>query len=145
MKTTSQFIFYLSVTTLVQLLFCSALSSCPLPLSEWPEPTVPLTAIHRCHVLDYEHQLPSIILSHCHYSLQPGSGLSVTYDLSSLEKHILDQFFLGKPTILVDIPHVVYRKDVYTVATFAAIREKVWKQVREDCSSYCYIVILFCG
>ena len=57
----------------------------------------------------------------------------MTYDLPLLEKHILDQFILGKPTILVDIPQVVYRKDVYTAATFAAIREKVSKQVSADC------------
>ena len=95
----------------------------------WDKCEVPITHLHRCHLLDYEHQLLSIILSHCHYSLTLGKGEDVSYDLPALEKHILDRFIHGKPTILADIPQVVYRRDVYNAATFAAIRVKVKPQV----------------
>ena len=98
-------------------------------LSFWRERKVPITHLHRCHLLDYEHQLPSIILSHCHYSLKVGKGQIVKYDHQALEKHILNLFIHGKPLILPDIPQVVYKKDIYTIATFADVRKKVEPQV----------------
>ena len=91
---------------------------------------MPITQLHCCHLLDYEHQLPSIILSHCHYSLKFGKGQDVKYDHQALERHILNRFIYGKPMIIVDnIPHVVYRKDIYTTSTFAEVRKKVEPQV----------------
>ena len=98
-------------------------------LSFWREHKVPITHLHHCHLLDYEHQLPSIILSHCHYSLKVGKGQDVKYDHQALEKHILNRFIHGKPLILLDIPQVVYRKDIYTTGTFADVRKKVSPQV----------------
>ena len=97
--------------------------------SQWREYKLPITHIHDCHLLIYEQQLPSIILSHCHYSLVVGKGQDVCYDLPALEKHLLDQFIHGKPVILSDIPQVVYQKDIYAAATFAAVRKKVEPQV----------------
>ena len=94
-------------------------------LKFWHEHKVPITHLHRCHLLDYEHQLPSMILSHCHYSLRVGRGQDVKYDHQALEKHILNRFIHGKPLILIDIPQVVYRKDIYTTGTFADVRNKV--------------------
>ena len=79
--------------------------------------------------MDYEHQLLSIVLSHCNYSLTFGKGQSIKYDHAALQKHTLDRFIHGKPKILSDIPHVVYRKDIYTTVTFAAVRKKVKNQV----------------
>ena len=111
-------------------------------LSKWLEHKVSLTHIHRCHVLDYEPQIVSIILSHCHYSLRAGKGHDITYDFQSLQKHILDHYILGKPKIVVDIPHVAYRKDVHTATTFATIREKVKKQVSTQSMRTCSL--LFC-
>ena len=51
------------------------------------------------------------------------------YNHQALEKHILNRFIHGKPLILIDIPQVVYRKDIYTTDTFADIRKKVEPQV----------------
>ena len=52
------------------------------------------------------------------------------YDHQALERHILNRFIHGKPMIVVDdIPHVVYRKDIYTTSTFAEVRKKVAPQV----------------
>ena len=98
-------------------------------LSFWREHKVPITHLHRCHLLDYEDQLPSIILSHCHYSLKVGKGQDVKYDYQALENHILNRFIHGKPMILLDIPQVVYRKDIYTTGAFAEVRRKVAPQV----------------
>ena len=91
----------------------------------WREHKVPITHIHGCHLLIYEQQLPSTVLSHCHYSLAIGKGQDITYDLQALEKDLLDQFIHSKPLIISDIPQVSYRKDVYTAATFAAIRKNI--------------------
>lgn len=91
---------------------------------------VPITHIHRCHLLDYENHIVSVVLSHCCYSLRVGEAHTVHYDYQAIEKHILDKFIHGKPRILADLPQVVYRKDIYTIATLQAIRKNVSPQVR---------------
>ena len=103
---------------------------CSCYCSTWHEHKIQLPHIHKCHLLDYQNQLQSILLSHCHYSLRLGQGREVSYDLPALEKYILDRFIHGKPTILVDIPHVSYQEDIYTAAKFAAVRKKVSPQVK---------------
>ena len=95
----------------------------------WREHKVPITHVRPCHLLEYEHHLQSIILSHCHYSLTVGRGRNIKYNLPALEKHVLDKFIYGKPVILQDIPNVAYLKDIYTVETFLEIRRKVKPQV----------------
>ena len=95
---------------------------------------IPISYVQPCHLLDYEHQLLPIVLSHCQYSLRHGQAQDIEYDLPALEKHIMDRFIHGKPLIQLEIPQVVYRKDVYTAATFANIRKKVHPQV----SSYLF-------
>ena len=112
-------------------------------LNFWHEHKVPITHLHRCHLLDYEHQLPSIILSHCHYSLKVGKGQHVKYDLQALEKHIVNRFIHGKPLILIDIPQVVYRKDIYTTGTFADVRNKVEPQASVIIMDQLSILLLF--
>ena len=102
----------------------------------WREHKVPITHVHRCHFLEYEQHLQSIILSHCHYSLAVGSGQNIKYDLPALEKNILNRFIYGKPAVLLDIACVAYRKDIYTAETFQEIRRKVKPQVN--------YVIIFC-
>ncbi len=92
-----------------------------------------MTHIHQWHLLDYEHQLLPIVLAHCRYSLRVGEADTPSYDLPALEKHVLNRFIHGKPLILSDIPQVAYRKDVYTTATFSAVRKKVNPQVRIVC------------
>ena len=111
---------------------CSSIS-----LSFWREHKIPIFHIHRCHLVDYEHQLPSIILSHCHYSLKVGKGQDVTYDHQALEKHILNRFIHGKPLIILEIPQVVYRKDIYTTGTFGDVRKKVAPQVMSYSTTPC--------
>ena len=68
----------------------------------------------------------AVILAHCHYSLTVGQQhTDVEYDYAALEKHLLNEFVYGKPKIQLDIPHVVFRKDVYTGERFETIRTKV--------------------
>ena len=98
----------------------------------WKAYKVQITQIKRCHFVQHGQHLQSVILSHCHYSLTVGKGQDVRYDLLALEKHILNQFIYGKPTIKFDetsIPNIAYSKDIYTAETFRAIREKVHPQV----------------
>ena len=95
----------------------------------WVDFKVPITHINRCHLLDFEQHLQSIILSHCHYSLTVGKGQDIKYDLPALEKHILNRFIYGKPMIHLGIPNVAYRQDLYSTDTFLAVRQKVKPQV----------------
>ena len=105
-------------------------SSFSLPPSmSWKDQKFPVPDVQLCHLLDYEHQLLSIVLSHCHYSLRHGHGQDIRYDLPALEKHIVDRFIHGKPLLMLEIPQVVYRRDVYTATSFANIRKKVSPQV----------------
>ena len=68
----------------------------------------------------------AVILAHCHYSLTVGQQhTDVEYDFAALEKHLLNEFVYSKPHIQLDIPHVVFRKDVYTGEKFDMIRTKV--------------------
>lgn len=93
---------------------------------------VPITQVHRCHLVDYEQHIIPVVLSHCTYSLKLGEAHNVQYDHNALEKHILDKFIHGKPIILADNLQVVYRTDVYTTVTFDAVRKKVTPQVRKS-------------
>ena len=102
----------------------------------WKAHRVPLPLIHRCHLLDYEQQLLSIVLSHCHYSLCVGQGQDVKYDLAALEKHIFDRFIQGKPKIQSFMVDVSYTKDAYTAANFTAVRTKCRVQVCSLCLQY---------
>ena len=95
----------------------------------WRGYKVPIAHVQHCHMLKYELHLQSIILSHCHYSYNEVGHWEIQYDLPALENHILNQFVYGKPTILLDIPNVAFRKDVYTMETFMEIRHKVKPQV----------------
>ncbi len=92
---------------------------------------VPVSHVQKCHLLNYEHQLMPIILSHCQYSLKYGQGQNVKYDLPALEKHLIDRFVHGRPFLVLEIPQVVYRKDIYTTTTLVNIRKKVEPQVWE--------------
>ena len=98
----------------------------------WRQYKVPITHLHRSHMIEYEQKIQSIILSHCEYSLTVGKGQEIKYNLPALEKHILNQFIYGKPTIQLHIPNVGFRKDLYTVATFIDVRRKVKPQVCMD-------------
>ena len=80
----------------------------------------------------------SIVLSHCHYSLKHGKGQDVTYDFLALEKHIVDRFIYGKPYIQLELPQVVYRKEVHTAEAFANIRKNVQPQVCSHFSLYLF-------
>lgn len=91
----------------------------------WERYTVPISHIDCYHVLDYEHKIVSVVLSHCCYNLKPGEAHTVQYDHQAIEKHIVHKFIYGKPRILSDIPEVVYKRDIYTTVTFDAVRKKI--------------------
>ena len=95
----------------------------------WRARKIPVSHAQSCHLLDYENQIISIVLSHCQYSLEYGKGQKVKYDLPALEKHLVDRFIHGKPFVQLELLQVVYRKDVYTAEVFAKIRKNVNPQV----------------
>ena len=85
--------------------------------------------VQRFHTLDYEAQLCSVISSHCEYSLVTGKSQNVQYDFFGIQKQLINQFINGKPIIIPDIPHVVYRKDVHSIQNFSKIKEQLRPQV----------------
>lgn len=86
--------------------------------------------VQRFHTLDYEAQLCSVISSHCEYSLVTGKSQNVQYDFFGIQKQLINQFINGKPIIIPDIPHVVYRKDVHSIQNFSKIKEQLRPQVK---------------
>ena len=92
--------------------------------------SIPLSQLQHCHLLNYESHIISVVLSHCHHSLEVGKGTDIQYDLQALEKKIVDRFIHGKPLIqFEDAPRVVYRKDMHDVQKFMDVQQKV-SQVR---------------
>ena len=68
------------------------------------------------------------------------------YDHPALERHILNRFIHGKPTIILikdDLPQVVYRKDIYTTDTFSDVKKKVAPQASIHFHLIMIIMILF--
>ena len=113
--------------------------------------SIPLSQLQECHLLNYESHIISVVLSHCHHSLEVGKGTDVQYDFRALEKKIVERFIQGKPLIQFEnAPRVMYRKDVHNVQKFMDVRQKV-PQVRNStyfvlhtykCSyMYAYIII----
>ena len=99
--------------------------------------SIPLSQLQECHLLNYESHIISVVLSHCHHSLEVGKGTDIQYDLQALEKKIVDRFIQGKPLIRFEnAPRVVYRKDVHDVQKFMDVRQKV-PQVRRILN-FCY-------
>lgn len=116
-------IIHIIIKTFLNCLLCSE------SIRIWKDHRIRLSLIHCCHLFDYEQQIMSIILSHCHYSLHVGQGQDVTYDFAALEKHIIDRIIQGKPKIIPDMINVSYTKDTFTATNFFAIRSKVQAQV----------------
>ena len=88
--------------------------------------TVPLSQLQACHVLNYEHKLIPVILTHCQYSLRYGKGTKVDYDFEAIEKDLFDKFIFGKPLIFIDeMPIVVFRKDAHDATFYESIMASV--------------------
>ena len=88
--------------------------------------SIPLSQLQECHLLNYESHIISVVLTHCHHSLEVGKGTDIEYDLQALEKKIVDKFIHGKPSIQFEnAPRVVYRKDIHNVQMFMDIRAKI--------------------
>ena len=101
-------------------------------VSELMKNSIPLSQLQGCHLLNYESHIISVVLSHCHHSLEVGKGTDIQYDLQALEKKIVDKFIHGKPLIQFEnAPRVVYRKDIHNVKMFMDVRAKV-PQVSND-------------
>ena len=68
----------------------------------------------------------SIIMAHCHHVLKEGEDVSYKFDFQGLEKQFLNECVYGKPHIEVkELPHMVYRMNVYTAHKFEEIKRKV--------------------
>ena len=68
-----------------------------------------------------------------------GRGHHIQYDHKSLEKHILNHFIQGKPIIVLDIPQVIFREDIYTTGTFSDVKLKVVPQVSHSAKQKEYV------
>ena len=90
------------------------------------ENAVPLSQLQANHVLNYEHKLIPVILTHCQYSLRYGKGTEVAYDFEAIERDLFDKFVFGKPLILIDeMPRVVLRKDAHDATFYEFIMASV--------------------
>ena len=75
----------------------------------------------------------SIIMAHCHHVLKEGEDISYKFDFQGLEKQFLNECVYGKPHIEVkELPHMVYRKNVYTAQKLEEIKRRVPQVQSED-------------
>ena len=106
---------------------------------------IPLSQLQASHVLNYEHKLIPVILTHCQYSLRYGKGTEVIYDFEAIERDLFDKFIFGKPLILVDeMPRVVFRKDAHDANFYESIMDNV-KQACKFCFVNLYYMHCFIG
>ena len=59
--------------------------------------SVSLVKVKPFHMVSYEGEIDSVILSNYRYSLTFWKGQEVAYDFAALEKHIYDRFLVTKP------------------------------------------------
>ena len=92
--------------------------------------SVPLVKVQPFHMVSYEGEIDSVILTHCRYSLAFGKGQEVEYDFAALEKHIYDRFLVTKPEIdRRSQPLMVYTSDIIRRDVFQQLKEKLKPQV----------------
>ena len=81
-------------------------------------------------VVVFEEEIDSVVLAHCQYSLAFGKGQEVTYNYSTLEKHIYNHFIAGKACIDKSTqPVMVYTSDIIRKDIFQQLQEKINPQV----------------
>ncbi|XP_065845291.1 E3 ubiquitin-protein ligase rnf213-alpha-like isoform X3 [Oscarella lobularis] len=83
--------------------------------------------LSQAHLIsyDYDRDLLSLVLAHCSYSLEAGSGAKIEYDFPSLERELINRYFSGKPSIKFKPLQFAYSQDFYSMAFFDRIRRKV--------------------
>ena len=92
--------------------------------------SVPLVKVQPFHMVSYEGEIDSVILTHCRYSLSFGKGQEVEYDFAALEKHIYDRFLVTKPEMdRRSQPLMVYTSDIIRRDVFQQLKEKLKPQV----------------
>ena len=92
--------------------------------------SVPLVKVQPFHMVSYEGEIDSVILTHCRYSLSFGKGQEVEYDFAALEKHIYDRFLVTKPELdRRSQPLMVYTSDIIRRDVFQQLKEKLKPQV----------------
>jgi hypothetical protein len=100
-----------------------------LKYSGFPNKPIPMPHLQPFHMISYEEEIDSIILTHCRYSLKFGKGQDVKYDFGALEKHIYDRFLVGKPEIDGATQSVmIYSSDVIQQDVFDQLRQKIKPQ-----------------
>ena len=98
--------------------------------------SIPLSNVQPFHMVSYEGEIDSVILTHCRYSLSFGKGQEVEYDFAGLEKHIYDRFLVTKPEIDGSSqPLMMYTSDVIRQDIFQQLRDKIKPQVSYSLSN----------
>ena len=92
----------------------------------WADRQVPVKHVQHCHLVEYQQQLLSMVLSHCQYTLNHEQDQQLTYEFAALQKRFVDRFIHGRPTIKFEIMEVKYREEAYSIANVKrAVEPKV--------------------
>ena len=92
--------------------------------------SVPLVKVQPFHMVSYEGEIDSVILTHCRYSLSFGKGQEVEYDFAAIEKHIYDRFLVTKPEMnRRSQPLMVYTSDIIRRDVFQQLKGNLKPQV----------------
>jgi hypothetical protein len=91
---------------------------------------VQVSQLQHFHMVSYEAEIDTVLLTHCRYSLKFGQGQDVEYDLAALQKHIYDRFIVGKPYIDRGTqPMMVFTSDVIRKDVLDQLKEKIKPQI----------------
>ena len=73
--------------------------------------------LSQAHLIsyDYDRDLLSLVLAHCSYSLEAGSGAKIEYDFPSLERELINRYFSGKPSIKFKVNALLFLRLLTTL------------------------------
>ncbi|XP_060599995.1 E3 ubiquitin-protein ligase RNF213-like [Ruditapes philippinarum] len=78
---------------------------------------------------DPQHDLLPLLLANCHYSFELGKGTKIEYNLTGLERQLMDRFLFSKSIIDVGrylmIDTMVYRTEITDAVVFKRLEDKI--------------------
>ena len=122
-------------TLLVDLLVCTYndfIETCRVASnSRWQPQRIPISHLDACHLINFEQQLLPVLISYCQYlNFMDTDTKRIQLNLAALEKCIMDQFVLGKPFIMFDVPLIVFKRELTSTLRKKIIQEQLTEQDR---------------
>lgn len=108
--------------------------------SRWQPQRIPISHLDACHLINFEQQLLPVLISYCQYlNFMDTDTKRIQLNLAALEKCIMDQFVLGKPFIMFDVPLIVFKRELTST-----LRKKIIQvYIRMSVGNLSYYLLYF--